>query len=205
MANIPQSPVAPPPAASKRKQSTLLGIIASVILALIILVGIAVLIIWLAVRPRKLIYVIESAEAIQNYNLGHNQLNATFNFQLRAYNPNGRVSIYYDRIEAKVSYDDETLAFNTLQPFHQGKRNVTRLGINLVAKNVDLYPGVYRNMRMERHSGQIEVEVRVKAKIRFKVGVWRSRHRTLRLLCSPVMVSISPSKNFEMVPCDVDL
>ncbi|KAI5666450.1 hypothetical protein M9H77_16303 [Catharanthus roseus] len=201
MAN--QTPAAPS-SQPRRQSSSLLRIIAIILLSLIILVGLAVLIIWLSVKPRKLIYTIESA-SIHNYNLSHDLLNATFDFELRAYNPNTKLSIYYDRIETKVTYDDTTLAFNNLPPFYQPRKNVTRLGLNLVSKDVVLFPGISKNLRMEKNSGEIEVEVRVKAKVRFKVGIWKSNHRTLKLLCAPIMVHVSSSKIFDRTYCDIDL
>ncbi|XP_027106946.1 uncharacterized protein At1g08160 [Coffea arabica] len=194
---------APGQIAASPAHSTLLRIIAMILLALILLVGIAVIVIWLAVKPRKLVYTIESG-SIHNYNLTDDHLNATFNFELRAYNPNSKVSIYYDRIETRVLYDDSTVAFNNVQPFYQPRRNVTHLGLDLVATNAGLFPGTARNLRMERSTGEIEVEVRVKAKIRFKVGAIKS-HRTLRLLCGPLVVHFSSSRNFERTFCDIDL
>ncbi|CAI9104949.1 OLC1v1003749C1 [Oldenlandia corymbosa var. corymbosa] len=189
--------------ATRPAHSTLLRTLAIFLLALILLVAIAVIVIWLAVKPKKLVYTIESG-SIHNYNLTNNHLNATFNFELRAYNPNSRVSIYYDRIESTVYYDDQTLAVNSLQPFHQPKRNVTRLNLNFVSTNVELFPGVAKNLQMEKMSREVELEIRVKAKIRFKVGAVKN-HRTLRLLCAPVVVPFSSSKSFERTPCDIDL
>lgn len=183
--------------------SRLVRIIAMIFLALILLVAIAVIIIWLAVKPRKLVYTIESG-SIHNYNLTDDHLNATFNFVLRAYNPNSRVSIYYDRIETRVLYDDSTLAFNNVQPFYQPRRNVTHLGLNFVATNAELFPGVAKNLRMEKMSGEVELEIRMKAKIRFKVGLVKN-HRTLRLLCAPLLVHFSSPRNFDRTPCEVDL
>ncbi|KAL3530488.1 hypothetical protein ACH5RR_009810 [Cinchona calisaya] len=183
--------------------SRLVRLIATILLTLILLVAVTVIVIWLVVKPRKLVYMIESG-SIHSFNLTNDHLNATFNFELRAYNPNSRVSIYYDRIETRVLYDDSTLAFNNVQPFYQPRRNVTHLGLNLVATNAELFPDVAKNLRMEKMSGEVELEIRGKAKIRFKFGAVKN-HRTLRLLCAPVMVHFSSSKNFERTPCEIDL
>ncbi|XP_057479668.1 uncharacterized protein At1g08160-like [Actinidia eriantha] len=185
--------------------SMLVRTIAIVLLALIILVGLSVLIIWLAVRPKRLFYTVEEG-SIHGFNLTqNNHLNATFNFVIRAYNPNTKVSIYYDKVEAYVFYYDETMAFTTVDPFFQPRRNVTHLGLNLMVRDVALERAAARDLRLKKSSGEVELDIRVKAKIRFKVGVWKSRHRTLRILCSPTMVHFSSSKGFKRTYCDVDL
>ncbi|PSR89913.1 Late embryogenesis abundant protein, LEA-14 protein [Actinidia chinensis var. chinensis] len=186
-------------------QAMLVRTIAIVLLALIILVGLSVLIIWLAVRPKRLVYTVEEG-SIHGFNLTqNNHLNATFNFVIRAYNPNTKISIYYDKVEAYVFYYDETVAFTTVDPFFQPRRNVTHLGLNLMARDAALEGAAAKDLRLKKSSGEVELDIRVKAKIRFKVGVWKSRHRTLRILCSPTMVHFSSSKGFKRTYCDVDL
>ncbi|CAK9150476.1 unnamed protein product [Ilex paraguariensis] len=197
-------PTLPPQPPARPRKSNLVRCIAIVLLALIVLVGLAVIIIWLAVKPKRMVYSIEDG-SIHGYNLTNNQLNATFKFVLRAYNPNTRVSIYYDKIEVTVSYDDTTLAFNSVDPFFQHHRNVTKKGLTLVAQGAALYGSVARDLGLEKSSGKVELELRLKAKIRFKVGVWKSRKRTLRLLCAPLMVPLSSRKGFTRTLCDVDL
>ncbi|KAJ1379169.1 Late embryogenesis abundant protein [Sesbania bispinosa] len=196
----------PPPQSQAPKRSNLfLRYIAMIILALIILVGIAVLIIWLVVRPKHLEYSVEDA-AIHNFNLTDaNHLYANFDFTIRAYNPNSKVSLYYDHVEVSVRYEDQTLATNAVQPFFQSHKNVTRLHARLTAQTVALYDSVPKDLKLEKSSGDIGLDVLIRAKIRFKVGVWKSKHRIMRIFCSPVLVNFSKAKNFERIPCEVDL
>ncbi|KAK4855152.1 hypothetical protein QYF36_004515 [Acer negundo] len=194
----------PPAQPSATKHRGLFRCIAFFLLALIVIVGITVLVIWIVIKPKRLVYTIEDG-SIQNFNLNNNHLNSTFNFLIRAHNPNGRASIYYDSIEVSVVYDDQTLAFNTLEPFHQPTRNVTRLKTGIVAENAALSGSVSKDLRVEKASGDVELDVHLRAKIRFKVGIWKSGHRTLRILCSPVTVHFSKSKGFQRTYCDIDL
>ncbi|XP_020202644.1 uncharacterized protein At1g08160-like [Cajanus cajan] len=195
----------PNPQATKTKRWNLLRLIAMLILALIILVGIAVLIIWLVLKPKRLEYSVENG-AIHNFNLTDaNHLYANFDFTLRAYNPNSRVSIYYDTVEVSVRYEDQTLATNAVHPFFQSHKNVTRLHVGLTAQTVALYESVPKDLRLERSSGDIELDVLVRARIRFKVGLWKSKHRVLRIYCSPVLLYFSKPKTFQRAPCEVEL
>ncbi|XAR60047.1 hypothetical protein NMG60_11033278 [Bertholletia excelsa] len=194
-----------PPAAQRPAHSRLVRIIAIVLLTLIVLVAVAVLVIWLAIRPKRLVYTVEHG-SIQGFNLtGDNHLNATFNFALRSYNPNTRVSIYYDKIEAWVSYNDLDLAFTSVDPFYQPRRNVTHLELKLVAQQSAMYGAVAKDLRMEKAAGEVEVDVRLKARVRLKAGAWKSNHRTLKVECSPVRVPFSSSKGFERTYCDAEL
>ncbi|MED6134151.1 hypothetical protein PIB30_034679 [Stylosanthes scabra] len=190
---------------SQSARPNLLRYIAMVILALIILVGIAVLITWLVLRPKRLVYSVEDA-AIHNFNLTDaDHLNSNFYFTIRAYNPNRRVSVYYDSVEVSVRYEDQTLATNAVQPFFQGHKNVTRLHASLSAQTVALFGNVPKDLKLERTSGDIELDVWIKARIRFKVGKWKSKHRTMKIFCSNVLVKFSRSKSFPRTPCHVDL
>ncbi|KAA8544145.1 hypothetical protein F0562_022219 [Nyssa sinensis] len=159
----PAAPAARP--AGRPRHSKLVRRIALVLLSLIVLVGIAVLIIWLAVKPKRFVYTIEDG-SIHGFSLNNNHLNASFDFVLRAHNPNRRVSLYYDKMEVTVSYNDQTMAFNTVSPFFQRHRNVTRLGVKLMAQDVSLYGSVSKKLRLDKSSGEVELDVRVKAKIR---------------------------------------
>ena len=179
--------------------------IATLFLALIVLVGLAILIIWLVVKPKRLVFSVEDGHA-HSFNITNdNHLNASFDFVVRSYNPNSKVSIYYDKIESRVEYDDQTLAYNVHEPFFQPHENATRLGIKLVASSVALLGSIPSDLKLERSSGEIELGVLLKARIRFKVGHWKSSHRTLKIFCSPVLVHFSKSKAFERTPCDVEL
>ncbi|XP_028756890.1 uncharacterized protein At1g08160-like [Neltuma alba] len=192
-------------AAARPRRPGLLRYIAVAILALIVLAGIVVLIIWLVVKPKRFMYSVEDA-SIHNFNLTDaNHLYANFDFNIRAYNPNSRVSIYYDTMEVAVVYEDQTLATNAVQPFIQRHRNVTNLKVSLTAKTVALYGSLPKDLKLERSSGDIELDVWIKARIRFKVGLWKSNDRTMKIFCSPVLVHFSKSKNFERTLCGVEL
>ncbi|GMJ10781.1 hypothetical protein like AT5G22870 [Hibiscus trionum] len=123
-------------------------------LALIVLVGLAVLVTWLAIRPKRLDYTLENG-SLQNFNLDNNRhLNATFDFVLMAYNPNSRTSVYYDFMESAVSYKDQTLAFGTIDPFFQPHRDTTRVELRLVATNLVLSSSTYKDLRRGKSSGR---------------------------------------------------
>ncbi|XP_022731968.1 uncharacterized protein At1g08160-like [Durio zibethinus] len=185
-----------------RRHFNLKSRVATCFLALIVLFGISLLIIWLVIGPKKFVYTLENG-SVQNFNLTDNHLNATFDFVLRAYNPNGKVSVYYDYMESTMTYEDQTVAFNTIDPFFQPHRNVSRVETKLVALNLTLSPSTFKDLRIEKSSGEIEFDVYFKSRIRFKVGLWKSNHLTQRIVCSSVTAYLSWYKHFEKIPCEV--
>ncbi|KAL8496493.1 hypothetical protein ACS0TY_020265 [Phlomoides rotata] len=160
---------------------------AILVLALSIFTVLTVIIIWLSVRPKNLAYSVERS-SITGYSFtsaGH--LNATFHFLLRSKNSNRRVSFYYDKIDVKR------------------RRNVTDLELSLTAEDVVVRGVVAENLKTERPSGDVKLEVKMSGKIRLKVGLFKV-HRSLEVLCGPFQVPFSSSpKRFDRVTCDVDI
>ncbi|KAM7278863.1 hypothetical protein ACFE04_005997 [Oxalis oulophora] len=188
---------------SKRNQ--ILRFVAIGILVLIVLVGLVVLISWLIVKPKRFRYSIEDGW-VRDFNISKtNHLDATFDFVLRAHNPNGRVAIYYDTMEVSIAYEDQTIAFNTIQPFHQGHHNVTRMPISLVARDVPLPAPTSKDLWRDKKYHKIELDVHIKSRIHYKVGRIKSKHRTMRIDCSPVMANVATAKSYQKTNCEVDI
>ncbi|XP_074294128.1 uncharacterized protein At1g08160-like [Silene latifolia] len=179
-------------------------LIAILCLALIVIIGLAILITWLVIKPKTLQYSIDEGW-IRDYNVTNNQLSSTFNFVLRAYNPNKKTSVYYDKMEVTVIYRGQTVAYNTIEPFFQPKNNVTRVTLQNTAHNVALPPKVVHDLKVERTGGEIDLDIKIKGKLRFKVGVWKSRHYKLKALCSPVVVNFSNDTKSQTRDCDVEI
>ncbi|CAL1366965.1 unnamed protein product [Linum trigynum] len=186
-----------------RPKSSLLRLVIFAVVGLIVLLGLAVLIAWLIVKPKRLVYTIEDA-SIRNFNIQNDHLNSSFRFDFRAYNPNKRMSVYYDAVEVSTAFDGQTVAFNTLPPFHQPKRNVTVLEARLEARDVALSKSLSKDVRAQRADGQVKVNVRIRARIRFKVGVIKLRHQTVKVLCPAVPVSFRSGQTFQKTECDLD-
>lgn len=193
---MPQS--TPPP-----RHSPLVRYIAGALLALIVITGLVVLIVWLAVHPKKLRYSIEHG-SITGFNLSNDRLNANFYLVLRAHNPNRRMSLYYDKIDVTVLYEDQKLSINNVHPFYQPRRNVTFVDLDLVAKNATVYGAVARDMKMERAGGDLSLDVKIRAKIRLKVGLFKI-HRTLKVACGSLTVPFDSHRAFKSFPCDTDI
>ncbi|KAG8371244.1 hypothetical protein BUALT_Bualt13G0067500 [Buddleja alternifolia] len=192
-----------PPAQQPPPRSPLLKWICIALLSLIVIIGLVILIIYLSVHPKKLKYSIEQG-SITGYNLTHNRLNANFYFVLRADNLNKRMSLYYDRIDVTVSYEDQKVSVNNVHPFYQRRRNVTNVDLYLVAKDAVVNAAAIGDLKRDKAAGNVDLDLKIRAKIRFKVGVFKI-HRKLQVDCGTMTVPLYTSKGFKRVLCDTDI
>ncbi|CAN0898974.1 Uncharacterized protein At1g08160 [Linum grandiflorum] len=114
------------------------------------------------------------------------------------------MSVYYDVVEFSAAFDGQTLAFNTLPPFHQPKRNVTVLEARLESRDVALSHSLAKDVRARRASGMVKMQLRIRARIRFKVGAIRLKRQTLKILCTDVPISFHSGQNNQKTDCDLD-
>ncbi|XP_020595443.1 NDR1/HIN1-like protein 10 [Phalaenopsis equestris] len=189
----------PPTIGPVKRRYRPLRCLAFLLISLIIFFGLVILIFYLSVRPTTISYSVDDAH-IRNYNLSSGELNATFDFTLLAPAP-----IYYDSVAVAVWYDDQMLAFRELPPFYQPKRNATRLVLALSATAAPLLGPVAEGLKHDRSAGEVALEVRVRALIRFKVGAAKTKHYVMRVYCAPVVVRFSPAEGFQRSFCDVDV
>ncbi|CAN8301035.1 unnamed protein product [Cochlearia groenlandica] len=192
------------PAQPLHRRRCLVCYVFLVILTLIFILATGFLITWLVNKPKKLHYTIQNA-SVQNFNLtdnNDNHMSATFKFTIQSQNPNHKISVYYDSVEIFVKFNDQTLAFDTVEPFHQPGKSVTKIDETLSVQNVAVSKSNVKDLRGQSLLGKIEVKVYVKARVRFKVGIWKSSQRTARIDCSHVKVSLSQSKIYQNSSCD---
>lgn len=108
-------------------------------------------------------------------------------------NPNKKITVKYDRIEANVFYKSELLASTTLAPFSQGTKNQTTLRADFAAVSSYLDNSVVNGINGDRGRGSVQFSVRVLARARFKAGAWGTRTRYVRVLCRDIPVGLTLS------------
>jgi hypothetical protein len=193
-----------------RRVAVLRCLVAALVVT-ILLAGVAALIFWLVVRPKPIDYTVTRAVA-RHFNVTPPQpddatANATFYLTLAANNPNRRVSILYEWVEFRVLYGEgeaAQLATGDAPAFAQPHRNETRLDVRAVARSVHVGEQTARELRHDLAAGQVGVDVRMHARVQFKVAGVRSRRYDLQAFCSPVVIGLAPSsaRSFQSVPCD---
>ncbi|XP_021816910.1 uncharacterized protein At1g08160-like [Prunus avium] len=165
---------------------------------------------WLALRPRLPEFRVESASVFP-LNATGSELTATWDLTLLANNPNHKLRIYYDSIQASLFYRDHSqLATTSLPPFVLTKRNQTRVGCKLAT--VGEYVGNYvaKGISDERDRGSVRFGLGVFASVRFRSGLFQSRPRVLRVFCERVDFEFAQKNGTgtltgQSSPCVVDL
>lgn len=99
------------------------------------------------------------------------------------------------------------IALTETSPFFQSHRNITRLDVEAVTNSTQLQDQVAKDLKHDKSSGNVGLEVRVRGRIRFKVGVVKSKRYKLRVYCTPVNAGFSPNSatSFDRVYCDVEI
>ncbi|KAL4560831.1 hypothetical protein LXL04_032986 [Taraxacum kok-saghyz] len=187
------------------RRSILFKTITIGVLAFIIMIGVTILIIWLTIKPRKPGISIYNA-SIHDYNLSKdNHLNASYNFVVRSFNPNKKMSVYFDKMTVTLLFKHETIGIGLINSWHQHKRNRTSFELDLTSHDTKLSGALSQDMGMAKSSNQVVLDVKMKGRIKSKLGIWKSRYYHITVSCVNVVAEISNSSNTSRrTLCDTD-
>ncbi|KAL3518620.1 hypothetical protein ACH5RR_021209 [Cinchona calisaya] len=162
------------------------------LIAGVIIFGTVLFIIWLVIRPRFPDFRVDSI-SVSNFNLSSNTLvSADFDVKITARNPNGKITLFFDHIEAAVYFQNYQLSSTTLPPFSQGKKNETSMTAELAVVKAYLDGDVVNGINGERgKDGNVGFNVRMLMGVEFKAGAWRTRKRYLKAFCGDLSVRVS--------------
>ncbi|PWA69616.1 Late embryogenesis abundant protein, LEA-14 [Artemisia annua] len=134
---------------------------------------------WLILRPQVPQFRVQSF-TLSNFNESNNLVTGNWDASLDVRNPNDKIVLYYDHLEAAVFYKGESIAVTTVAPFMQGKKNETSVKASFAALNAYVNNG---NGIKGSGGSVVEFNLRMVARVRFKAGAWWARRRILRIYC----------------------
>ncbi|KAI3957981.1 hypothetical protein MKW98_020623 [Papaver atlanticum] len=173
-----------------------------IILSILVAIGIAVLIVWLILRPiNRLKYQVDNASLTQFNVTGNDMLHYDLAVDLNLRNPNKKIGVYYDQIEARAFYDGQRFDSVMLTPFYQGHKNTTIL--RPVFKGQHLLPNVLGEFNQDKADGKFNVEVKLYLKMRFKAGLVKTTKFKPKVKCE-FQVPVGSSVRFTPEKCDYD-
>ncbi|MQL85229.1 hypothetical protein Taro_017738 [Colocasia esculenta] len=108
-------------------------------------------------------------------------------------------------MEVRVVYDDQAVAWGEVAPFLHRPQKATDIRVPAMARLAHLGESAAKEMNREPDGGKVMVRVEVRARIRFKIASFKSKHYTLRASSSPVDVYFSPSRESRRTECDVEI
>ncbi|KAJ7518180.1 hypothetical protein O6H91_21G058400 [Diphasiastrum complanatum] len=131
-----------PPAPRRRRRNTVcicLGCILAILVVIVVILGIAALVIYLVLHPKAPRYQLLDAR-ISQINVSVSDPNPQMSYDViaftwQAYNPNKKISFYYDDIQVFLFFDLSQIGQSSLAPFFQGHKDTTTVEIDLRGKN----------------------------------------------------------------------
>ncbi|CAI9105734.1 OLC1v1004733C1 [Oldenlandia corymbosa var. corymbosa] len=167
----------------------------AIIIAVFIIIGTSFFITWLVLRPRLPEIRVDSL-SVSNYNLSGYQLTANFQIGITVRNPNSKIKVDYDQVDAYVYSKDYRLAETSLAPFSQPKKNETSIRASEAAVNTYVDGDLVSDMNGQRsRSGRVNFNVRLLMSLRLKAGAWFSRRRYLKAFCGDLSVGIASNSS----------
>jgi hypothetical protein len=203
-------PAVPPPTQSYHRHGRGRGCgccacLLKLIVSFVIIIGLAALIFWLIFRPTTIKFYVTDA-SLTEFNLnGNNTLQYNLALNITVRNPNKKIGIYYDTIEARAYYDDQRLDTEYLTPFYQGHKTTSSLNAVFVGQQLVL-PGTdeLSQLNAEKTAGLYTVDVKLYLRIRFKVGKVKTGRFKPEVKCDLKLPLSSTAVGFESTKCDVD-
>ncbi|KAG6506339.1 NDR1/HIN1-like protein 10 [Zingiber officinale] len=143
------------------------------LLKIVITAGFALFFWWLIFRPRLPRASIHQIQ-LSDFNLTANNSTLRFNLTVAVAlrNPNKRVSLYYDALDAALFYGGKQIQSAPLPVFYQPHKNTAELE----GKFRGSAAGVAEAFRAERAEGTFNFEVRVESSLRMKLWFVKIGH-----------------------------
>ncbi|KAG8374036.1 hypothetical protein BUALT_Bualt11G0089200 [Buddleja alternifolia] len=189
--------------------SCLCTCICQILITILVIVGIAVFVLWLIFRPNTVKFYATDATLTEfNLNNNNNMLNYNLALNFTVRNPNRRIGVYYDRIEARAYYQGERFAAVELPRFYQRRKSTNSLSAEFRGQHiVSLGNRERSNYDGDRSSGVYDIEVRLYMRIRMRFGVVRSPRVKPNVECDlriPLSANGTVVGGFEFRRCDFD-
>lgn len=177
------------------------GVFITVFFRLAIGLGFSILMSWLILRPHKPRYYVDYA-SLSQLNLTEKAPSSRMEFNVTVRNPNGKMGIYYHKMEWNVYYEDQRIATSYLLPFHQHRKNTTFLHPAFTG------PPISGKDQKNSSRGAVEMILRLHSKVRFKIWFLKSWDLKMRVKCDHIFVNVYQnnshgSNSFNRTRCSV--
>lgn len=180
------------------------------ITVLLLIIGVTAFIVYLIYRPERPRFSVIGAAVYDLNTTSPPVISTTMQFTLLIRNPNRRVSIYYDRLSAFVSYQDQEITPPASLPFlFQEGQSTVELSPVLGGAAVPVAAEVGNGLAVEEAYGVVGLRVVVMGRLRYKAGAIRTGHYGFHARCD-VLVGLKKGYDGQVPlltspPCKVDV
>ncbi|XP_074313742.1 NDR1/HIN1-like protein 3 [Silene latifolia] len=147
--------------------------------------------------------VTDAALTTFNFNTNNLNFNMAVNFTVR--NPNRRMGVYYDDIQANLNYGWHRLKTIEAMTFYQGHKNTSSLGTLVFKGQNVVILGSDEKLKFDKQSkdGLYEIQVKFHLRVTFKVGIIKSGNWKPKVKCNlKVPLLGNSSQIFQETKCN---
>ncbi|XP_059428289.1 NDR1/HIN1-like protein 10 [Corylus avellana] len=208
-------PSVPPPSRSYRSRGDdccLFDFLFQLIGSVAVVAGLAVLVFWLIFHPSRVKFHVTDASLITQFNFtttttNNNMLYYNLYLNVTIRNPNEKIGIYYDRIEANAFYVGQRFSTEALAPFYQGHKNTTVLSPAFKGQQLVLLGSNELSvLDSEKSLGVFDIHVKFYLWIRFRLGNVNTCRIKPNINCDlkvPLTSNGNSTAVFEITKCDI--
>lgn len=150
---------------------------------LLSLLALAILI-WFILRPSKPEFSLKETDIYQLNLTAPHVLNSSIQVTLVTKNPNQKVGVYYDQLQAYATYRGEQITMgSSLPPFYQGHEDSNVLSASLMGSWVPVSPSFGYQVGGDQLTGKMVLGFKLTGLLRWKVGSWVSGRYRFNVDC----------------------
>ncbi|KAL6005799.1 hypothetical protein ACLOJK_032052 [Asimina triloba] len=154
----------------------------------ILCVLIIFLLVWLILRPSKPHFYLKQIDVYQLNLSGPHLINSSIQMTLLSINPNKKVGVFYDQLQAYASYKGQQITVHSSIPaFYQDHEATNTVSASLTGSWVPVAPSFSYEVSRDQMSGKLVLELKLNGRIRWKVGSWVSGHHLFNVDCVAAM------------------
>ncbi|XP_058106667.1 NDR1/HIN1-like protein 26 [Magnolia sinica] len=166
---------------------------------------------WLILRPSKPHFFLQQTNVYQLNLSGPHLINSSIEATLLSKNPNKKVGVLYDQIQAYASYKGQQITLHSsIPPFYQPHEVTNTLSALLMGSWVPVAPSFGYEVDRDQVSGKLSLDLKLNGRLRWKVGSWVSGHYRFNVDCVAVMafesnMGFGPMSSTEGTQCSTSV
>ncbi|XP_020549708.1 NDR1/HIN1-like protein 3 [Sesamum indicum] len=177
--------------------------ICQIICTLVVLAGIILLIVWLILRPNNIESYTNDA-SLTEFNLDGNTLRFNLALNISVHNPNSRVQIEYQSIEAEALYWGQRFATKELETFSQPVNSTSSIKTEFKGQNIVMLDDEgLSEYNEEKSSGMFSIDVRLHLHIQPKFLFIKGGSMRPSIHCNTKIPLSTSGKTYQSQNCDV--
>ncbi|XP_075638860.1 NDR1/HIN1-like protein 10 [Castanea sativa] len=210
-------PSIPPPNQEDKHKSRgciccLFGCLWKTIVALIVIIVLAIFICWLILQPRIFKVHITDAKLTQfNFTNNNNNLQYKLDLNITLRNPNKKMAIYFDKIEANAFYEGQRFDTEnlTVWGFKVERKSTHFLNATFAGQQWMVLGANELDFNEQKSVGVYSIDLKCYLRIRFRIGDFIGGNHKPKVRCGLKVPLISngnlSTARFETTRCDVHL